>query len=196
MWARQVSPLHDPRLDSSSRGANVVRRDHRRRHGDGADAARYDFIDIFGRDARNRDPGNLHLPRGLPSIVEAGDKIPRLGAAFEYRPDANIVGAVEDGRARLLDAMRADPENLVAADELADLARGKIVLPDVNAVGAAEKRDVGAVVDDAPDLVPPAQVNQLFRAAQKVSAFQSLFAKLQAISAAKDRLLGDSVIST
>src|SRR5213593_1952857 len=118
--------LRKPRLDASGSRTNVVGRDYRRRHRDGADSRRYDFIDIFGRDARNRDRGNANLPCDLPSIIQAGDKIPRLGAAFEHGTNADVVGAVEHGRSRLLDAMRADAENFVASDELATLARRKI----------------------------------------------------------------------
>ena len=44
--------------------------------------------------------------------------------------------------------MRRQPDDGVGADDLPRLLDGQVVLPDVDAVGAGQARDVRAVVDD------------------------------------------------
>src|SRR5688572_17435072 len=88
------------------------------------DARRQHFIDIRLGDARNRDGGNLDLLDNLPGVVGARDEVPRLGRAAEERADADVVGAVADGVARLIEVVRADAEDLFAPEELTNLRGG------------------------------------------------------------------------
>ena len=116
--------------------------------GDRPDARRQHFIDIRRGDARNGDGRDRdrvgRLPRRTPGRRRnraAWCCCGRTGRRRCSPPRRARPG----GPAR---CVRADADDHFAADQLPHFVGRQIVLADVDAVGVAEQRDVGAVVDD------------------------------------------------
>src|SRR5438105_5027491 len=72
---RVVSVARDSCPQQGSGGLRVVRARHCSCYGDRAQAGGPDFIDIFNRNARNRDGGNLDLLCSLAGVFEPRQKV-------------------------------------------------------------------------------------------------------------------------
>ena len=155
----------------------------RRGDGDGAEAGLDDLGDIFFGDAGDGDGGDGDLRGDLAGVGEAGENVARFGGAGEDRADADVVGTVEDGSLRLVDVVRAHAQDSVRPDNLAGFDGGKVFLADVDAVGIGEDRDIGAVVDDAENVVLAAEGNELAGALEEFAAVKGFLAELQAVGA-------------
>jgi len=95
---------------------HILAAQHRAVHRDGADPGSQDIIDIFQPDARNRHLGNRQIGDG-GSILQSWYKIPRFGGALVNRPDANVVGPVQDRRPGLIQIVRADADDGAICDD-------------------------------------------------------------------------------
>jgi hypothetical protein len=149
-----------------------------------------DLVEVGFGDAGDGDGGEGDGLGDLAGVVGAGENVAGLGGGGEDGTDADVISAVEEGLAGLFDAMGADAEEFVGAEEFADVGGGEVGLADVNAVGVGEEGDVGAVVDDAEDVVLAAEGDELVGAAEEVAGLQVFFTELEAVGAAEDGLFG------
>src|SRR5439155_21303588 len=96
--------------------------------GDRLQSARQYFIDILLGNARNGDGRDGDFLCHLPRDIRAGDEIAWFGAAFEERPDADVIRPVAEGLFRLIEVVRADAEDFGVSDELSHVPRRQVGL--------------------------------------------------------------------
>ena len=123
--------------------------------------------------------------------AEAGEVGEVLGRAGEDRADAEVAGAVEDGLVELRAVVGRDADQGRRADDPPGVADGDVVLAEVDAVGAGEPGEVGAVVDDEPGPGLRRQDADLAGPAEPLAVGQALLAELDHVGPAGQGLADD-----
>src|SRR5207249_7375580 len=114
----------------------------------------------------------------------------RLGGAGENRADADIIRAIADSLAGLIEVMGADAEQFFQADDFAGFGSGEVFLAEVYAISVGKNGDVGPIVDDGEDAMATAEIDEEAGTAEEFAGIEVFLAQLQAIGPAEDGLLG------
>jgi hypothetical protein len=104
--------------------------------------------------------------------------------AAEHRSDRHVRHRLTDGIDQLIDSVRREAHYGTVADDAANIARRQIVLSDMDAVGAGQPRDIGAIVDDDQGIVPVCQLDHPPRDGEKFASRSFFCADLKKAGAA------------
>jgi hypothetical protein len=88
----------------------------------------------------------------------------------EHWSDRHVSHWLTDGLGQLIDGVRREADYRTVADDAANVARRQIVLSDMDAVGAGQARDIGAIVDDDHSIVTVRQLNHPRRDGEKFAS--------------------------
>ena len=145
---------------------------------DAADAAARELRDIFLRNAADGDNGDGHGPAdGLERLIAHIVGVV-LRAGREHRADAEVIRAVLFGQDGLLHGLGGDAQNLVRAQNRADVLRLHIALADMHAVCVHLAGDLDVVIHKERHTALAAERLQLLRFLEELPLLQRLFAQL------------------
>ena len=106
-----------PRRDFSRHGRRIGRPADGAADGDAADPGGHDLGQVAGRDAADGKGRQTDFLGHRPQERNAGKRRELLRPGGKRRPDADVVGPVEDRLPRLLDRMRGNPDQGLGPDD-------------------------------------------------------------------------------
>ena len=145
---------------------------------DAADAAARELRDIFLRDAADGDDGDGHGPAdGLERLIAHIVGV-ILRAGREHCADAEVIRAVLFGQNGLLHGLGGDAQNLVRAENGADVQCLHIALADVDAVGVHLAGNFHVVIHKERHVAFAAKRLQFLRFFEEFFLFQRFLPQL------------------
>lgn len=139
------------------------------------------LIDPADGERRNRSSLN-RVQQG-----ETCESLKPLGLRGKHRSDSNVIGAVTDGVASLLGAVRGNPHEARGPENLSHVGNAQLVLSDVDAIGIGQQGQIGPIVHDEQRARFGGPTTQRAGALEQEPVTDGFLAKLDDLRAASQR---------